>query len=99
MLGEFVVWIRKAITAARDALQLFCSHEASESLRVQASRFYIACADQALICREFENLVSVRPPLHVGKCIQLSISVNVFPLHDHPVTPLCTSIFPVAAAQ
>jgi len=57
MLGERVVWIWKAIAAVRDALQLTCSHEPSESLRVQASSFYVVCADQALMCREFENLL------------------------------------------
>jgi len=57
MLGERVVWIWEAIAAVRDALQLTCSYEPSESLRVQASSFYVVCADQALMCREFENLL------------------------------------------
>ena len=57
MLGELVVWIGEAIAAARDTLQLALSHESSEGLRVQASSFYIACTDQAVMCREFENLL------------------------------------------
>ncbi len=45
------------VSPARDTLQLALSHESSEGLRMQASSFYIACTDQAVMCREFENLL------------------------------------------
>lgn len=79
MLRDLVVWIGKTVSTARSTLEFACSDKTCKGLCVQALRLYVACTNKPALLHEFDDSIGIRSILHVGKCIYLSISVNVLP--------------------